>query len=509
MKSSKLPELLEAIHRQENEEEINSLEEEVAGRIEDFILHDSFFKLPLKNIFSIVSKVDFYDFENYSNLLKNIINGTIKEHENEKETLFLLYHIKVKGNKTLKLEDCIEILHCFKTVELFTLLNEKYRKILSTPEVDTNYIIQRKDREIEELNKQIEQMKGANELEQIFPPIQKKPIDFESNLFKAVIKGKLDSIQYLIEKQEVKINQQSNKDDIKSNINKGDTALHIAIKYNHDKIAQYLFLKGARYDIPNDIGKSAFLYACENKNMQFVKSILLRENVSISIEELCRDDPLHFACEQGNIPIVHYIIEKGNMGAKDQYHRTPLHFAAEGGCLQIVQYLIEKGANIEAKDSNLRTPLHDACKNGHLPVIEYLIEKGANIEAKNKYQRTPFHIACDQGYLQIVQYLIEKGANIEATDNKKHTPIHYACKNGHLPIVEYLIEKGADVNTKDVTQWTPLHISSDLGHVEVVKLLVSKGANIKAKDKFWRTPYDVACNRASQSQIDIIRELLK
>ena len=111
--STKINELLEAIHKKE-EKDIYSLEKEVAEDIEDSVECDLFFELPLENIFSIVSKIDFFEIENYSNLLKNIINGTNKAHANEKETLFLLYHIKAKDNKALKFEDCIEILQCFK-----------------------------------------------------------------------------------------------------------------------------------------------------------------------------------------------------------------------------------------------------------------------------------------------------------------------------------------------------------------------------------------------------------
>ena len=280
--ATKLNELFEAVHNKKNQEAIHLLEKEVAEEIEDIVACDSFFKLPLENIFSIVSKIEFFDIENYSNLLKNIIKGTTQTHVNDKETIFLLYNIKAKGNKTLKLEDCIDILQCFKNIELFSFMNEKYNEKNATPEVDKDYeIIQEKDKEIEKLRKEIEQLKESHkteifskELKQKFPPIQKKPMFLEPDLFKAVSKGKLDSVQYLVEKQRVDINQQTTKEDPNKNIHKGDTALHIAIQNKQEKIIQYLFLKGARYDIQNDLCKSAFIYACENKNKQFIQSIL-------------------------------------------------------------------------------------------------------------------------------------------------------------------------------------------------------------------------------------------
>ena len=79
---------------------------------------------------------------------------------------------------------------------------------------------------------------------------------------------------------------------------------------------------------------------------------------------------------------------------------TPLLLAADNGHLPVVEYLVERGANIEAKDkvSDVLsfiyspscvsyqyeyTPLLLAAMIGHLPVVEYLLEKGADMEAKN------------------------------------------------------------------------------------------------------------------------------
>ena len=50
--TTKLNQLLEAIHKKENKD-ISSLEKEVAEEIEDIVKCGSFFKLPLENIFSI------------------------------------------------------------------------------------------------------------------------------------------------------------------------------------------------------------------------------------------------------------------------------------------------------------------------------------------------------------------------------------------------------------------------------------------------------------------------
>ena len=350
------------------------------------------------------------------------------------------------------------------------------------PEVDSGF---QKDKDIKELKKQIQKLKSSTELQQNFPPIKIKPVFFEPDLFKAVIKGKLDNVQYLIEKQGVNIDQQTTQDDEKNNVHKGETALHVACENNQQKIAQYLILKGANIEANNG----------------------------------AQQTPLHVACKYGHFEIVQYLIEKGaDTEAKDNDQWTPLHIACKYGHLPIVQCLIENGANIEAKDFDEKTPFYIACSKRHLPIVKYLISKGAryDVQKKNYHGQSlfifacenkdkkfiqsilsletisipvdklcikyPLHHACssDKGNFPVVQYLIEKGANIEAKDNSQWTPLHIACWNGHLPVVQYLIEKGANIEANS-KYGTPLHIASYHGHTNVVKYLVSKGAQQESK----------------------------
>ena len=69
-------------------------------------------------------------------------------------------------------------------------------------------------------------------------------------------------------------------------------------------------------------------------------------------------------------------LRKALIEAKDENGRTPLHKACQNGYLPVVQYLIEKGANIKAKDEYHWTPLYIACFKCHLQIVQYLNGKG-------------------------------------------------------------------------------------------------------------------------------------
>ena len=73
---------------------------------------------------------------------------------------------------------------------------------------------------------------------------------------------------------------------------------------------------------------------------------------------------------------------------KDLFERTPLHYACQEGYLPIVEYLISKGANIEAKDEDDWTPLKLASTCGRFHVAKYLISKGANTNLKQNSEKT-------------------------------------------------------------------------------------------------------------------------
>ena len=78
------------------------------------------------------------------------------------------------------------------------------------------------------------------------------------------------------------------------------------------------------------------------------------------------------------------LLKKGaNIEATDDF-QTPLHIACENGHLPIVQYLIEKGAKIDVFDGFQQTPLHYASENNHNSIAQYLIKKGAKIEITNQ-----------------------------------------------------------------------------------------------------------------------------
>ena len=396
---------------------IDMYEEKLSRNFENLSNSESFFDLPINNILSIISKVNFSDIETNLPKLIEIIKKTISSHKNEKETLFLLDCIKVPNDaQSFSFNDCISIFQSFTNNNLCVTLGKLYAVEEQQPILDYEYQLNNKEKEIEILREQIElipknrrrRLRLIKSLPTVsdqlshtqpihIPPIAVAttppsprdpylPLDFEPNIFKAIKDGKLSSVKYLIE----------------------------------------------------------------------------RKGVDKEGKDECENTPLHVACKEGYLDIVKYLVEEAHVDIETwNRNETPLHIACKEENLPVVQYLIEKAhADEEAEDKEKRTPLHFACASGHLPIVEYLIDKvGVDEDASDKCGKTPLLVACEEGHLQVVRYLVEKAdVDIEETDYFDRTPLHIASCYGKTDVVIYLVTKGANKNALNKFGRTPLDV---------------------------------------------------
>ena len=309
------------INGKKRKDAISLLEEILLDDITNTVKEKDFFSLPLSNIFNIVSQTNLSSQEDPISFIKNLITQTIDNHSDEKETLLLLHSLKTSEIE-LTLEQCVDILFMFKQCDIFLQLHNKFQENDKSVDIDTEYLIQQKEKEIEELKQELKKSKP------LFEPITEKPEDFESDIFIATKDGKLSSVQYLIEKEGININKQTEYDYGDDIISKGCTTLHVACKAGNFKIVQYLIEKGA----------------------------------DIELKNVYQSTPLHYACEKGSLQIVQYLIEKGaNIETQNSSGNGSLHWASGYGKTNIVKYLISQGANKNAKNTDNRTPFDVAC----------------------------------------------------------------------------------------------------------------------------------------------------
>lgn len=142
--------------------------------------------------------------------------------------------------------------------------------------------------------------------------------------------------------------------------NKGNTALHIAIKQGNEDLACY---------------------------------VIKDSKLNINTPNYENETPLHLACRKGNIKIIDSLLAHGaHIHARADYAIQPTHLAAKAGYFEILKKLLKSGADINATTLDGMTPLHYAAEAGDLQLVKWLIKKGARATAMNIDSQSPLDL---------------------------------------------------------------------------------------------------------------------
>lgn len=152
--------------------------------------------------------------------------------------------------------------------------------------------------------------------------------------------------------------------DINCYLNNNWTALMFAAFYGSLDAITYLLQNGADPTIDFDC-HNVIMCVCNCKSINCNELILLK----------CLKLLLSF----GNI----------NINSKDVTGMTALMFACSNGRLKLVEYLIDYGADIEMIDNQFgETALFFAVRFNHVNVVKFLLSRGANKDATDKKHQT-------------------------------------------------------------------------------------------------------------------------
>jgi len=158
----------------------------------------------------------------------------------------------------------------------------------------------------------------------------------KSNLIiAAAMNGQTDAVRALTQNHKERIDRR--------NID-GDTALMLAIRYEHFETARVLADMGADINAQNEKGQTALIIAAEKNDVRPVESIL----------EL-----------------------KADVNKKDGEGKTALHHAVVKGHQEVIKSLLARGADPNLADNNGMTPLKTATWANRTDVADLLKTHGA------------------------------------------------------------------------------------------------------------------------------------
>ncbi|ETV89338.1 hypothetical protein, variant 1, partial [Aphanomyces astaci] len=192
---------------------------------------------------------------------------------------------------------------------------------------------------------------------------------------------------------------------------KGQTPLHIASRFGHVSIVQYLLSLHAVPNFQDEEGNTPLHYASN----ELIAEVFLAHNGKCN----------------PNIP--------NNRG------QVPLHLAAMRGDIGVVSLLVHHGADITAVDEEGQTAFHVAAANGYASVVLVLLKMSEDRAMESK----DIAAADDTSEPQRELDTDQPAFSIDADDYKSNTALHLAAMapQGRVDkILQVLLENGADPN---------------------------------------------------------------
>jgi ankyrin repeat protein len=248
----------------------------------------------------------------------------------------------------------------------------------------------------------------------------------------------------------------------------GTTALHWAVHWDDQELADLLIRSGAALNASNDLGVTPLWLACENGSPTMIER-LLKAGANANLTLSSGETPLMMAARSGNVRGVKLLLSRGaQANAIDQAQgQTALMWATAERHSDVVQALLEAGADVHARSRTWREVVLPAGGAG---------TSRRNLAERTEGGYTALLFAAQQGDIEIAKLLLAAGANVNDAAPAGTSALVVAAHSGHGPLAAYLLERGADPNAAEAG-YTALHVAILHKDLQLVEALLSHGAN--------------------------------
>jgi len=310
------------------------------------------------------------------------------------------------------------------------------------------------------------------------------------------------------------------------NTSTGETALHMAVAYDHLPIVRVLLDAGADPNAADVDGWTPLAFARSPECVD----LLLKAGADVHSVDDAGAEVLH---QHTDPEIIDRLLQAGATLEPDEPGvTTVMHRAAEKGDVSLMRFLLERGASVDCVTTWGVTPLMVAAEHGHTELLQLLLSAGADPAAEDHVGRTPlFYAAAPEGFtaFQLTQEMSQRDLLADLDDcadpalaetlrsireEMEDAGIELPALNyGYDPsddvrCVEALVAAGADLEAEDADGLTPLLLTARCGRPARVAALLRLGASPEARDQEENSAVDLAAaHHDAEQQREILRLL--
>ncbi|XP_059165347.1 ankyrin repeat and KH domain-containing protein mask-like [Physella acuta] len=234
----------------------------------------------------------------------------------------------------------------------------------------------------------------------------------------------------------------------------GKTPAMISIEKCDFNTLMILINSGADLEMKDNKGKSALMYASENKCLDFVKLLsesrfhpssmlkkVIEKNSVPMLKHLLRCNFIHIDCmEIDGETVLIAALKKGRLNSWQ-----PQYVAS----YEMIQLIVENVHEINTKGSNGIRPLALAAASGRCNIVQLLLDNGADVNGRDKYDKmTALMHAAKYGHKDVIKLLMKNKAAINLSGDYENSALTYALEGGHVPSAVLLLSLGATINAR-------------------------------------------------------------
>ncbi|KAL4876389.1 ankyrin repeat-containing domain protein [Aspergillus karnatakaensis] len=225
----------------------------------------------------------------------------------------------------------------------------------------------------------------------------------------------------------------------------------IAALSGHVDMVKLLLENGVDVNCMSPYQVPTIVYAaCESRNLEFVRYLILEKKADISIANTDGDTPLGRAVSMGHPQIVRFLLEHRAPHVPNNQGVYPIHLAAAFNRTAELEILLsfEIDVNIHHPASR-RTPIWWAAYSGSIHALDILVQHGGDVNMADAWGQTPVFIAAINNLPDVLQKLLGLGADPSIATEDGVTPLGVASEKGFAGTVDILTEyeKGSTART--------------------------------------------------------------
>ena len=219
----------------------------------------------------------------------------------------------------------------------------------------------------------------------------------------------------------------------------GKSCLLLACEHGRSTIVSHLIANGEDPNVFDNSGLTCLQAACAKGSAQIVQNLLIH-GADPNVPGARGFFPMHDAINSGNIDIVKEMVSYGaDVNKAELYnHQSPLMWACQTGNIEMVHFLLLQGANVKVRDLNNWTALHYSVFSDDMHIIQSLLEADVDFNSANSDGNTALHIAVQNYSVSYLRSLLEMCAKPSIQNLEGNQPIHIASRNNDVESLKLL-----------------------------------------------------------------------